>query len=494
MTRGPGPKILALLVFVTALWAQSDALVGVFYDDGIYVVGAKALAEGQGYRNIHLPGAPAIVHYPFLYPAALSLLWRLWPAFPDNVALFALLDAAAFAFAAWLVARHALSHFDLPPWLVYAALGIGFTAFPLLTIVGLRLSEAMFLALTAGAIAAADGDGTPVKRGAAAGLLAGLAMLARSIGVAVAAGVVIGLWARRERRAATIAAIVAALSAVPWMWWVVRHAREADGAILGNYGTYVSEARQAGIGAMLQGLDLQAFGALGRVVLPSLPGPLWYGLAALFLGTIVVASLAVWRRAPALITSLGLYVLVVSLWPYAPHRFMWITLPWFAVLLAVGVRWLSTKGRAGRVVALALTIVAVWGYAPRQTVSLRLRSFAATSEGISQSFRPLIGSIATELPAGAVIASEDEALMYLYTGRRTVPSYLFRWSGRGTEPAPSDSALAFYCRAGVTHIGLTGPAAQTVPPVAPLLDRPDSVLVPLFVTQGPALYRFQCPA
>lgn len=59
------------------LWAQSDALVGVFYDDGIYVTAGKALAEGQGYRHIHLPDAPPDVHHPPLYPLVLALAWRL---------------------------------------------------------------------------------------------------------------------------------------------------------------------------------------------------------------------------------------------------------------------------------------------------------------------------------------------------------------------------------------------------------------------------------
>ena len=93
------PALVALGVFVTALWAQTNAMVGVFYDDGLYVVLAKALATGDGFRFIHLPGAPPGVHYPFLYPAALSVLWRVWPAFPANVTLFQLFDSAMLATA-----------------------------------------------------------------------------------------------------------------------------------------------------------------------------------------------------------------------------------------------------------------------------------------------------------------------------------------------------------------------------------------------------------
>lgn len=490
---GPGPKVLGLVVFAVALWAQSDALVGVFYDDGIYVVGAKALAEGQGYRNIHLPDPLPIIHFPFLYPAVLSVLWRIWPAFPQNVALFALFDAAALGAAAWIVAAHA-RRLDLPAWLSLTALGLGFTAFPLLTIVGLRFSEPLFLVIAAGAVAIADRQVPSTKHAAVAGLLAGLATLTRSIGVAVVAGVVIAFLVRRERRLAATAAVAAAAAVLPWVLWVASQGHVADPALAPNYGTYLTEARQAGIGAMLEGLDLRALGALGGLALPTLPGPAWYAAAVPALVLAAVGAAGALRRAPALVLSVALYVLVVSLWPFPPHRFMWITVPWFALLLSSGCRSAWQRGRLARVAVLVTVGLLVWGFGRRQVASLAGRGFEATAEGISQSFRLLAGSIRDETPADAIVAVEDEALVYLYTGRRTVPSYVFRWRGRGTEPLGPDSAAAFYCRAGVTHVALTGPASRTAPPVAGLLARQDSTLVPLFqVRDGASLHRFQCP-
>jgi hypothetical protein len=490
---GAGPAIVGFVVFAAALWAQSDALVGVFYDDGIYIVGAKALAEGQGYRNIHLPDPLPMVHFPFLYPVALSLLWRLWPAFPQNTALFELFDAVALGMAAWVVAAQA-RRMDLPPWVAWTVTGLGFTVFPLLTIVGVRFSEPLFLALAVGAVSVVDRERPTARSAALAGLLAGLATLARSIGVAVAAGVAVGFLVRREWRLGALAAAVAAAAMLPWVLWVASHPPVADPALAPNYGTYLSEARQAGIRAMVEGLDGRALGALGRLALPPLPGPMGLAARALLLMGVVFGVVRSFRRAPALVATVALYTVVVSLWPFHPDRFMWIAVPWFGLLLAAGCHVAWSRGRPGRLAVAVVMALLAWGFGLRQITSLSRRGFEATAEGISRSFRVLVGSIRDEIPGDAIVAVVDEALIYLYTGRATVPSYVFRWRGRGTEPLGPDDAAAFYCRAGVTHIALTGPAARTAPPVAGLLEPPEPTLLPLFqVTDGPSLHRFRCP-
>ena len=94
-----------LLVFAVAVWAAKPYAVGVFHDDGVYAILAKSLATGQGYRYLHLPGAPAATHYPPGYPIFLSLLWRISPSFPGNVRLLLLANAALLAVAALSLER-----------------------------------------------------------------------------------------------------------------------------------------------------------------------------------------------------------------------------------------------------------------------------------------------------------------------------------------------------------------------------------------------------
>src|SRR5262245_12078008 len=60
---------------------------GAYHDDGVYVITAKSLAEGHGYRLLHLPGQPRQTKYPPLFPAVLALFWRLYPDYPANLRL-----------------------------------------------------------------------------------------------------------------------------------------------------------------------------------------------------------------------------------------------------------------------------------------------------------------------------------------------------------------------------------------------------------------------
>src|SRR5438105_12250232 len=78
---------VAASIFIS--WAYWTALhapaVGMFHDDGIYAVTAKALATGHGYRIISLPGEIAQTKYPILFPALLAAVWKLAPEFPQNL-------------------------------------------------------------------------------------------------------------------------------------------------------------------------------------------------------------------------------------------------------------------------------------------------------------------------------------------------------------------------------------------------------------------------
>src|SRR5712691_10219462 len=57
------------------------------HDDGLFFLSAQSLAAGHGYRIPSLPENPAQTKFPPLYPLYLSLIWRINPMFPANLAV-----------------------------------------------------------------------------------------------------------------------------------------------------------------------------------------------------------------------------------------------------------------------------------------------------------------------------------------------------------------------------------------------------------------------
>src|SRR5579884_410890 len=95
----------ALMVLLAVpLWLCRDQpLLGDNYDDAVYWSSARSLANGDGYRVPTLPGDPWQVKYPPLYPAWLSLAWRLNPQFPRNLTIATALQAVLLPIVAVLL-------------------------------------------------------------------------------------------------------------------------------------------------------------------------------------------------------------------------------------------------------------------------------------------------------------------------------------------------------------------------------------------------------
>src|SRR5579862_8099116 len=78
--------LLALTPSAYLAWENRDVPhFGYFQDDGLYLIGAKSLAEGSWYRILSLPSHPFQTKYPPLYPLLLSLTWAGGQSFPGNL-------------------------------------------------------------------------------------------------------------------------------------------------------------------------------------------------------------------------------------------------------------------------------------------------------------------------------------------------------------------------------------------------------------------------
>jgi len=227
-----------LILFVIYLKSLSPlGYFGLFNDDSYYFGSAKALAQGRGYIIPSFPGCPPQTKYPILYPWLLSWIWKWHPSFPSNITPAAWVTAF---FGCWfLVAAFELLRRlkGLGDWsaLVMVAL-CAFHPHVLLLSRSL-LSDLPFAAFVITAALVAD-RATRAQAGpggaVVAGILAGLSVVTRTMGLAVVAGIVAAALYRRAYRRAALFGLAAAPLVLLAFW---RQHPSAAAAALAQSGT-----------------------------------------------------------------------------------------------------------------------------------------------------------------------------------------------------------------------------------------------------------------
>ena len=474
-----------LVVALVVAEHLTRSLVGVFYDDGIYLALARSLAEGHGYRLLYLPGAPGAVHYPFLYPLFLAGLWKLAPAFPGNVAVFKAANALLLGLGAALLVPYLDRRLGQPAWRVALLVAVAATALPLVTVATVLFAEPLFLVLLVGACWAGDAArGAATRRrtwllAAAAGLLAGAAALTRSLGVTAVAAVPLSLLLARRPRAALLALAAAALVLAPWLLWVTRHRADVDPALVAGYGTYTDLLAQAGWSTLSPAGIGDVLRPVGAVALAPFGGWLRFFLGVPALALVAAGFGPLLARAPSLGWTLLAYVAIVVVWPYGPDRFVWAAWPFLAVAFFAGAGRLLERARSaaptaaalGRWCVAATVALVVLGYGFYQVRGYVRGDATRLVRGISATMSDFLPWIRETTPPDAVLAGEDEALLWLYAGRRAVPSDVWRYRGRGDESLGPDSLKAWLDRSRVSYVLLSGPGSDAAPTISALLGR-----------------------
>ncbi len=451
--------VAAAATLAVGLFTLNQALVGVFYDDGIYAGLAIALASGHGYVHPNLPGMPGAVHYPPLYPALLTPFFGMLSLKAAAIAgkiLNALFNAGAAGLITWHVTKTELLGTGVPRWVPGAIVFATAVAIPVLATQGVLFAEPLFSALLVIAILAADRGDRPWLAGAAGAL----ALLTRSIGIAVIAGVVCFLLLRRApRRVITAVALPGLVAALLWGLWVATHARQIDPALALGYGTYFAHLSQAGLSAVpvnardiwrpLEGLT---FGWISVVWL--------YVIVAMVSIGIGLYGLFVLSRRSSIGLVLVLYLVVLVIWPYSPDRFLWGILPWLALAWFAGILQLSRLWPRLRIPAAIFAVFVAGGYVQYEFRGFKQHWWDAQARDISANFAELL-PVVQNLPDSAVVATDDEALVSLYSRRRAVPFYLESFRGRELiRPTPAEHR-AYLERMGVTHVLLASATSST---------------------------------
>ena len=206
--------ICILIVHATAVIRIKPAVFfGLSEDDGIYFSSAKALAEGQGYVLSSVPGTPAATKYPILYPWLLSWVWRWNPSFPSNLndgAVLNIVFGSAFIIGAFVFFKEIGRLGDAESLFLSAFCGVQ----PLILVYTANLlPEIPFAALTLWALVMAmrvTKSGANSMSAVLCGLLAGVSILMRVLGVPVAAGIYLAILYRKGwRRSLVFACSVA---------------------------------------------------------------------------------------------------------------------------------------------------------------------------------------------------------------------------------------------------------------------------------------------
>ena len=448
--------LAALVVLAGALASLTPDPIGVFWDDGVYLLTAKALAAGEGFRYAHLPGAPSAIHYPPAFPLLLAALLKVTPEFPANVAVLKLLNPVCLALAVFGAVR--LGERTLGLAVVPTALAVAISALiaPVLVLGNVLLSEALFLAVLVGALhvidAAAARGGT--RRAVSAGLAVAAVTLVRTVGGVLLPAAVIALWWRRRRREAVLAAVCAVVALVPWQLFVWRAARGFPDELRGLYGPYldwvIAGYRQQpwlAVQVLMKNTG-DLWRALGIIVAPRLPAAVQWSAAAALVVVLGAGLVALARRRSVLVPFLVLYGGVVMVWPYNPERFVWAVWPLagLACVAAVpvlgqwGERWWphASPAAASRA-ATALVAVLLAGQAAYAARGLAQGWAGAPQRAMTARLWPLVQWSVTHAGPRDVVASDGHVMIALYTGRTTMPVSMLTPAEHLHDKTPSQS-------------------------------------------------------
>jgi hypothetical protein len=430
MSRVPYP-VLLLLALLPSLWLawnnRDMAYFGHHHDDATYLVSAKSLAEGNGYRIASLPGAPYSTKFPPAYPLYLSLIWRINPNFPENLTLVLALN---WILLPVLILACRWVYPEIPRlWLL---LGIS----PVVVFLSLSaMTEVMSLCLLLLAVGLARGNRT--RDALLAGLAAAAGFLVKNaLLMLLPAAVVWYAWQRRWRHAAafTLAMLPAV---VAWQLWSSRNATLGGFDILIHtqyVRLYLQTVQLAELPTIIShniGMLVLAIGALFTFE----PEP---GLAALGRSTVLamaaIAGLARLARqqGPSLYLLFAVfYSAQLLVWNFSPNeRFLFPLLPLLLTGLVATCRhvyatYLASKAKdpvASRVIlALGVLLLATAAVRDLTGVFHYVPLSMAQDRARLAELREIWGWVRDHTPANARINMlSDDPLSYLYTQRQAI--------------------------------------------------------------------------
>ncbi len=422
------------------------------------------MAEGDGLRYQGVPGAPLAPKFPPLFPLLLALVWRVFPAFPENVPLLGGVNVVLMAVAGGIFSLYLRKVLGIPLRFSLFLTAFIWMSAHLWRIAAVPLSEPLFLV---GLILALWAGGRmEAKRGPGGVVLfllaASVAVYARTLGVAVLGAGVVTLFLAGRRKASLGALAGSMLLLAPWTLWSVRANRAIPPTlqdILGSYGGWLTDQiREQPLG-FLEFVGRNALHLTARalsLLVPGVTGP------ALFLGLILfpILLLGLWelfQRSKILPLTFLFSLGILLIWPFQEIRLLVPFQPILFLAVAMGF-WrlvessvlprrlrIPTSGIALGWVLLFLSVSIV-----RLAGGWTMEAYRIRSEALLDAAR----AVTENTPLDAVVgAPELWAGLHLHTGRSVVPSARFRpLVAGGLVSGTPEEQYEIWIASGVTHI------------------------------------------
>ena len=425
---------------------------GFYRDDSMYVVMAKAIATGQGYRIISLPDAPVQTKSPPFFPFVLSLLWKVNPEFPGNLTQMMLLSVGASILFFGLTYRYLVFSGYANRWQAVLVVGLTAINWRIIVLATGIYSEMLYAALSVLALYLAEKYEKRTGHwgfGAATGVVIGLAFLTRSAGITLVFAIALYFLYRRERRG-ILPVIIAGMVVLCWLGWGYLNGRTAENTNAGSYESYFQTFRtliatggQSNLTALLGVIGRNALG----LILISIPvvclglaydSVLYFGFAFLFIAGGFL------RQARAKLGLMHFYIVtylsVHLLWPYTAYdRFLMPLLPFLLLFMLIEVQAILAVIRnvfavqkqiisraSASFIGLALVFSAgavLYNYGLGMYRAVTLASLRKDSRPSTDDAEAIEWIESHTDPADVLICYRDP-LYYLYTNRKSARSSL----------------------------------------------------------------------
>jgi hypothetical protein len=250
-------------------------------------------------------------------------------------------------------------------------------------------------------------------------------------------------------------AAAAALLLVPWQLWLGAWQHEVPPVLMGKYGAYgpwVAAGVREGGAAFLRDVVIANVQSIDRFfnyafmpMTPVLPRAAAFvtacALAVLGTGMLV-------RRASVTALFLLAYVAVVLLWPFEPDRFVLAVWPLLTICGLAGMvavwRWRPVRApaRLVRVLAIALSLASTLGFATYNVRGYSHQWWASVQRDAGQRAKPIVEWVAASTAPSDVLMTDDDLIVYLYAGRRGMPTSSFLPRERVRPPTDDDNIAA----------------------------------------------------